>query len=62
MIRVEALNHKGRFRALGVFQANDIEGVKKCQLENDKFFLRTRKVIGKKRFTINKNFNLLPKV
>lgn len=56
MIRIEALNHKGKFRAVGVFEELDEARIEKCMNENDNYFLRKQKVSNGKRRVIWANF------
>lgn len=56
MIRVEALDHKKRFRAIGIFDDTDQKNIQNLTEKNENSFLRIRKVSGKKRKTIWTNY------
>lgn len=40
MIRIEAINHEGRYDLLGVFEKDDEKRISACIAKNDNYFLR----------------------
>lgn len=56
MIRIEALNHNGKFRAIGIFEDLDEDRIEKCIKDNECYFLRKQKVFDGKRKVIWANF------